>query len=133
VWLGACSSVVLLHDTTILVILLMSTEAVDVTTLTFFPLHRQPAPFAPLAGGTQVGPVLRFRIRIHRIDMFLASRIRIHYLEVWILIRIWLRIPLSSCKNNKKNLDSYYFVTDFDFLSLKNYVNVPSKSNQQKI
>jgi hypothetical protein len=34
--------------------------------------------------------------------------------------------PLSSCKNSKKNLDSYYFVTIFDFLSLKNDVNVPS-------
>jgi hypothetical protein len=31
-----------------------------------------------------------------------------------------------------KNLDSYYFVTLFDFLSLKNDVNVPSKSNKQK-
>jgi hypothetical protein len=28
----------------------------------------------------------------------------------------------------RKNLDSYYFVTLFDFLSLKNDVNVPSKS-----
>jgi hypothetical protein len=44
--------------------------------------------------------------------------------EVWIL--------LSSCKNSKKNLDSYYFVTLFDFLSLKYYVNVASKSNEQK-
>jgi hypothetical protein len=32
----------------------------------------------------------------------------------------------------KKNLDSFYFVTLFDFLSLKNDVNVPSKSNKQK-
>jgi hypothetical protein len=31
-----------------------------------------------------------------------------------------------------QNLDSYYFVTLFDFLSLKNYVNLPSKSNKQK-
>ncbi len=44
----------------------------------------------------------------------------------------WIRILLSSCKNSKKNLDSYYFVTPFDFLSLKNDVNVPSKSNRQK-
>jgi hypothetical protein len=43
-----------------------------------------------------------------------------------------IRILLSSCKNNKKNLESYYFVTLFDFLSLKNNVNVPSKSNKQK-
>jgi hypothetical protein len=40
--------------------------------------------------------------------------------------------PLSSCKNSKKNLDSFYFVTLFDFLSLKTDVNVPSKSNKQK-
>jgi hypothetical protein len=32
----------------------------------------------------------------------------------------------------KKNPDSYYFVTLFDFLSLKNEVNVPSKSNEPK-
>jgi hypothetical protein len=31
-----------------------------------------------------------------------------------------------------KNLDSYYFVTLLDFLSLKNNVNVPSKINKQK-
>jgi hypothetical protein len=37
--------------------------------------------------------------------------------------------PDPSCKNSKKNLDFYYFVTPFDFLSLKNYVNVLSKSN----
>jgi hypothetical protein len=39
---------------------------------------------------------------------------------------------LSSCKKWKKNLDSFYFVTLFDFLSLKNDGNVPSKSNKQK-
>jgi hypothetical protein len=39
---------------------------------------------------------------------------------------------LSSCKNSKKNLDSYYFVTLFDFFSLKNDVNVASKSNKPK-
>jgi hypothetical protein len=38
----------------------------------------------------------------------------------------------STCKNCKKNLDSYYFVTLFDFLSLKNDVNVLSKSKKQK-
>jgi hypothetical protein len=38
----------------------------------------------------------------------------------------------SSSKNSKKNLDSYCFVTSLDFLSLKNDVNVPSKSNKQK-
>ncbi len=41
-----------------------------------------------------------------------------------------IRILLSSCKNSKKNLDSYYFVTLFDFLSLKNDGNVASKSNK---
>jgi hypothetical protein len=41
-------------------------------------------------------------------------------------------MDLSSCKNSKTNLDSYCFVTLFDFLSLKNDVNVPTKSNKQK-
>ncbi len=41
-------------------------------------------------------------------------------------------ILLSASKNSKENLDSYGFVTSFDFLSFKNYVNVPSKSNKQK-
>jgi hypothetical protein len=35
-----------------------------------------------------------------------------------------IRILLSSCKNSKKNLDSYYFVTLSDYLSLENNVNV---------
>ncbi len=38
----------------------------------------------------------------------------------------------SSCKNSKKNLDSYYLAIFFDFLSLKHDVNVPSKSIKQK-
>jgi hypothetical protein len=33
-------------------------------------------------------------------------------------------IIMQKLKNSKKNLDSYYFVTLFDFLSLKNDVNV---------
>jgi hypothetical protein len=40
-------------------------------------------------------------------------------------------VLLSSCKNSKKNLDSYYFVTHFDFLSLTDVVNVASKINKQ--
>jgi hypothetical protein len=40
---------------------------------------------------------------------------------------------LSSSKNSRKNLDSYCFVTLSHFLSLKNNINVPSKSNMQKI
>jgi hypothetical protein len=43
-----------------------------------------------------------------------------------------VRILLSSCKIIKKNLDSCYFVTLFDFLSLKNYVNIASKSISRK-
>ena len=39
---------------------------------------------------------------------------------------------ITMQKQYKKNFDSYYFVTHFDFLSLKNDVNVPSKSNKQK-
>ncbi len=45
---------------------------------------------------------------------------------------VWIWILLSSCKNSKKNLDSYYFVTLFDFLSLKNDADLASKSNKQK-
>ncbi len=40
--------------------------------------------------------------------------------------------PSIIMQNSKKNLDSYYFVTLFDFLSLKNDVNVPSKSKKEK-
>ncbi len=40
--------------------------------------------------------------------------------------------PSIIMQNNKKNLESHYFATLFDFLSLKNNVNVPSKSNKQK-
>jgi hypothetical protein len=52
----------------------------------------------------------------------------------WIRILLWIRIRilLSSCKNSKKTFDSYFFVTLFDFLSLKNDVNLASKSNKQK-
>jgi ATP-dependent RNA helicase DHX8/PRP22 len=38
----------------------------------------------------------------------------------------------SHHAKKKKNRDFYYFVTLFDFLSLENDVNVPSKSNKQK-
>jgi hypothetical protein len=39
-------------------------------------------------------------------------------------------LGLPDPDNSKKNLDYYYFVTLFDFLSLKNDVNVASKSNK---
>jgi hypothetical protein len=42
------------------------------------------------------------------------------------------RILLSSNKNKKKTLDSFCFGLLYDFLSLKNDVNVPSKSIKQK-
>jgi hypothetical protein len=45
---------------------------------------------------------------------------------------LWIRILPSSCKNSKKNLYSYFLNTLFDFLSLKNDVNLASKSNKQK-
>jgi hypothetical protein len=48
------------------------------------------------------------------------------------LVRAMDPDPSILCKNSKKNLDSYYFVTLFDILSLKNDVNVPSKRNKQK-
>ncbi len=59
---------------------------------------------------------------------FWASWIRIHQSALWIRIRILL----LSCKNRKKNHDSIYLLTLLDFLSLKNDVNVASKSNIQK-
>jgi hypothetical protein len=65
--------------------------------------------------------VLRIRIRI-RIHVFLG----LPDPELWIQILLWIRI-LLSCKNSKKNLDSYYLMNLFDFLSLKNDVNVASK------
>ncbi len=40
--------------------------------------------------------------------------------------------PSIIMQNCRKNLDSYYFVTLFDFLSLKNDVNAPPKSIKQK-
>jgi hypothetical protein len=60
--------------------------------------------------------VLRIRIRI---------RIRIHRIHVFLGLQ-------DPDKNSKKNLDSYYFVTLFEFLSLKNDVNLASKRHKQK-
>jgi hypothetical protein len=72
------------------------------------------------------------RIRIRRNHMFWASwiRIRIHMSEVRIRI-----LPSSRKKVPKKNLTLIPTVLRllFDFLSLKNDVNVPSLSNTQKI
>jgi hypothetical protein len=39
---------------------------------------------------------------------------------------------ISSCKNSKKNLDSYCIMASSGLLTLENDVNVPSKSNKQK-
>jgi len=47
-------------------------------------------------------------------------------------VRIRIRILLSSSKNCKKTLILIVFWLLYDFLSLKNYVNVPPKSNTQK-
>ncbi len=40
--------------------------------------------------------------------------------------------PSIIMQNSQKNLDSYYFVSLLDFLSLKNDVNVASQNNKQK-
>ncbi len=61
------------------------------------------------------------RIRIHRIHMFLG----LPDPDPLVIGMDPDPDPSSSCKNSKKNLDSYrfsYFVTLFDFLSLKNDV-----------
>ncbi len=42
-------------------------------------------------------------------------------------------VPSIIMQKNKKNLDSYYFATLFDFLSLKNDVCVASKSIRIRI
>jgi hypothetical protein len=54
--------------------------------------------------------------------------------DQWIRIRIRnlfvrIRILSSTGKKMKENLDFCCFVTIYDFLSLKNDVNVPYKSN----
>ncbi len=51
--------------------------------------------------------MLRIRIRIHRIHMFLGL------LDPDPLVEVWIRILLLLSKNSKKNLDFYYFVTSF--------------------
>ncbi len=61
----------------------------------------------------------------------------VYFWASWIRIRIhksnvWIRILLSLSHNCKKNFDFYCFVTSFWLLSLKNDVNVPSKSNKQQ-
>jgi hypothetical protein len=73
-----------------------------------------------------------FRIRIHLIHMFLDLP------DPDPLVRGMDLDPdpdpsiIMQKIVKKPNLDSYYFVTLFDFLSLKNGVNVASKSNKQK-
>ncbi len=60
-------------------------------------------------------------------------RIRIHLSEAWIRtwIRLRIRMLLPSGKNTK-TLVSTILLLLFDFLSLKNDVNVPSKSNKME-
>ncbi len=75
-----------------------------------------------------------FRIRIHRVHMFLG--LPDPYPDP--LVRGVDPDPdpsiilLSSSKNSKKNLDSYCFVTTFGLFIFENCANVPSKSNKQK-
>jgi hypothetical protein len=71
--------------------------------------------------------VLQIRFTIRRIHLYLGfPDPHPDLLEKQIRI-----LPLSR-KNSKKNIDSYCFVTSLIFLSLKNYINVPSKSNKKK-
>jgi hypothetical protein len=101
----------------------------------------------PAEGGDNTTVPADFRLvlrKMHKKDVTTrlkalqaVFRIRIHVFfglpdPVWIRLWIRIRILLSSYKNNKKNLESYYFVTLFDFLSLKNNVNVPSKVTSRK-
>jgi hypothetical protein len=74
---------------------------------------------------------IRIRIRIHRIHVFLGLQ------DPDPLVRCIDPDPDPALdpdpdpyimQNSKKNLDSYYFVTLFEFLSLKNDVNVAGKN-----
>ncbi len=60
-------------------------------------------------------------------ECFWVSRIRIHHY----IVRIQIRILISTSKISKKIFDIYYFVTSF-WLSMKTDTKVPSKSNKQK-
>jgi hypothetical protein len=72
-------------------------------------------------------PVLRIRIR--RIRMCFGPPGSGSISTRYVRIRIQIRILLYSNKNSNKNLNSWYcFVTS----SMKNNVNVASKSNKQK-
>jgi hypothetical protein len=70
---------------------------------------------------------IRCRGEVFRIHVFLAIRIRIHLSEIWI------RILLSLCKNNKKNVESYYFVTLFDFFIFEKCKCTFKKLDAEKI
>jgi hypothetical protein len=53
--------------------------------------------------------------------------------RIRILLWIRIRILLSSCKNSKKNLDSSYFVTIFEFIFEKGCKCSFKKSSAEKI
>jgi hypothetical protein len=84
-------------------------------------LYRTPYMVEQVSGafnsrGGQDGPWAVLRIRIRRIRL---SEVR-------------LRILLSSCKNSKKNLDSYCFVNMTFIFENWCKCNVPLQSNKQK-
>ncbi len=65
----------------------------------------------------------------HSLDENVITEVfRIRKSEVWIRTRILLK----SCKNSKKTLDFHCFVISYNFSSVKNNVNVPSKSNKKE-
>ncbi len=76
--------------------------------------------------GRCVSHPIRIQIRIHRIHMFLNLPDPDSLAE----IRIW--ILLSSAKIVKKTFNPSVLWLLYDRLSLKNDVNVPSKSKKQK-
>ncbi len=73
---------------------------------------------------------IRIRIRIHRIHMFLGLP------DPDPLVRDIdpdpTPDPSTSCKINKKNLDSYYFVTLFDFLSWRSMTKTAGSGSTPK-
>ncbi len=52
--------------------------------------------------------------------------------DTTLFVRIWIWILQSFSKNSKKNLYFYCFVSSLWLLSMKDNVNVSSKSNKQK-
>ncbi len=79
--------------------------------------------------GTQI-PVFRIRIRIHKF-LGLPDPVLLDTVTIWIRIRILLSSFYHQAKLVRKTFIPSFLWLFLDFLSLKNDVNIPSKSNKQ--